>query len=256
MLSLADNKKGLVLITGSAGTGKSTTLACMIDRINKSRDSHIITMEDPIEYIHRHEKSIVTQREISIDTPGYLGSLRSALRESPDVILLGEMRDYDTISAAITAAETGAPLLSTLHTSSAANTINRILDVFPANQQKQIKIQLAQILKGAVCQQLVPSEGLGRCMNNEMFYLRMIGMAIEDAGFDKLNAALDSGDTKAAFEAAHALKGVLGNLALTPLYKPASELTELLRAGGGGDFAEYRDAINERRAALKALIQG
>ena len=157
VLSLADNKKGLVLITGAAGTGKSTTLACMIDRINKSRDSHIITMEDPIEYIHRHDKSIVTQREISVDTPGYLESLRSALREAPDVILLGEMRDYDTISAAITAAETGVLLLSTLHTSSAANTINRILDVFPANQQKQVKIQLAQILRGVVCQQLVPS---------------------------------------------------------------------------------------------------
>ncbi|MBQ6465835.1 MAG: PilT/PilU family type 4a pilus ATPase [Oscillospiraceae bacterium] len=157
VLSLSENKKGLVLITGSAGTGKSTTLACMIDRINKSRDCHIITMEDPIEYIHRHDKAIVTQREISIDTPGYLESLRSALRESPDVILLGEMRDYDTISAAITAAETGVLLLSTLHTSSAANTINRILDVFPANQQKQVKIQLAQILKGVVCQQLVPS---------------------------------------------------------------------------------------------------
>ena len=157
VLSLTENKKGLVLITGSAGTGKSTTLACMIDRINRSRDCHIITMEDPIEYIHRHDKAIVTQREISIDTPGYLESLRSALRESPDVILLGEMRDYDTISAAITAAETGVLLFSTLHTSSAANTINRILDVFPANQQKQVKIQLAQILKGVVCQQLVPS---------------------------------------------------------------------------------------------------
>ena len=162
VLSLADNKKGLVLITGSAGTGKSTTLACMIDRINRSRDCHIITMEDPIEYIHRHDKAIVTQREISIDTPGYLESLRSALRESPDVILLGEMRDYDTISAAITAAETGVLLLSTLHTSSAANTINRILDVFPSNQQKQVKIQLAQILKGVVCQQLVPSTDGGQ----------------------------------------------------------------------------------------------
>lgn len=162
VLSLADNKKGLVLITGSAGTGKSTTLACMIDRINKTRDCHIITMEDPIEFIHRHDKAIVTQREISIDTPGYLDSLRSALRESPDVILLGEMRDYDTISAAITAAETGVLMLSTLHTSSAANTINRILDVFPADQQKQVKIQLAQILKGVVCQQLVPSTDGGQ----------------------------------------------------------------------------------------------
>ncbi len=162
VLSLADNKKGLVLITGAAGTGKSTTLACLVDRINKSRDCHIITMEDPIEYVHRHDKAIVTQREISIDTPGYLEALRSALRESPDVILLGEMRDYDTISAALTAAETGVLLFSTLHTSSAANTINRILDVFPANQQQQVKIQLAQILKGIVCQQLVPSVSGGQ----------------------------------------------------------------------------------------------
>lgn len=157
VLSLAESKKGLVLITGSVGTGKSTTLACLIDRINRTRDCHIITMEDPIEYIHRHGKSIVTQREISIDTPGYLSALRSALRESPDVILLGEMRDYDTISAAITAAETGILMFSTLHTGSAANTINRILDVFPENQQHQVKIQLAQILNGVVCQQLVPS---------------------------------------------------------------------------------------------------
>ena len=157
VLSLADTKKGLVLITGSAGSGKSTTPACLIDRINHTREAHIITMEDPIEYIHQHKRSIVTQREISIDTPGYMESLRSALRESPDVILLGEMRDYDTISSAITSAETGVLLLSTLHTSSAANTINRILDVFPANQQQQVKIQLAQMLKGIVCQQLVPS---------------------------------------------------------------------------------------------------
>ena len=162
VLSLSEEKKGLVLITGAAGTGKSTTLACMIDRINHTRDGHIITMEDPIEYIHRHDRSIVSQREISIDTPGYLESLRSALRESPDVILLGEMRDYDTISSAITAAETGVLLLSTLHTSSAANTINRIIDVFPANQQQQVKIQLAQILKGVVCQQLVPAVSGGQ----------------------------------------------------------------------------------------------
>ena len=156
VLSMADNKKGLVLVTGAAGSGKSTTLACMIDRINSNRSCHIITMEDPIEYIHRHNKAIVTQREIFIDTPGYLESLRSALRESPDVVLLGEMRDYETISAAITAAETGVLLFSTLHTSSASNTINRIIDVFPASQQQQVKIQLAQILKGIVAQQLVP----------------------------------------------------------------------------------------------------
>ena len=177
VLSLADTKKGLVLITGAAGTGKSTTLACILDRINRTRDGHIITMEDPIEYIHRHDKSIVTQREISIDTPGYLESLRSALRESPDVILLGEMRDYDTISAAITAAETGVLLFSTLHTSSVSNTINRILDVYPSNQQQQVKIQLAQILKGVVCQQLVPVVGGGQ---TAVFEIMKTNMAIQN----------------------------------------------------------------------------
>ena len=156
VLSLTENQKGLVLVTGAVGTGKSTTLACMIQRINQSRDCHIITMEDPIEYVYRHERSIVTQREISIDAISYPAALRSALRESPDVILLGEMRDYDTIPAAITATETGLLLFSTLHTSSAANTITRIIDVFPAGQQQQVKIQLAQLLKGVVCQQLIP----------------------------------------------------------------------------------------------------
>lgn len=157
VLSLADNMTGLVLVAGAAGSGKSTTLACMIDRINHQREAHIITMEDPIEYLHSHNKSIVSQREVFIDTPGYLESLRSALRESPDVILLGEMRDFDTISSAITAAETGVLLFSTLHTSSAANTINRIVDVFPATQQVQVRGQLAQLIKGVVCQQLVPT---------------------------------------------------------------------------------------------------
>ena len=161
ILSLADYKKGLVLVVGSAGSGKSTTLATIIDRINRTRPCHIITLEDPIEYVHRHDKAIVTQREIFVDTPGYLESLRSALRESPDVILLGEMRDYETISAAITAAETGTLLFSTLHTMSAAKSIDRIIDVFPASQQQQVKIQLAQILKVVVCQQLVPDTNGG-----------------------------------------------------------------------------------------------
>ena len=158
VLQLADNKNGLVLVTGAAGSGKSTTLACMIDRINHKRACHVITMEDPIEYLHQHNQSIVSQREVFIDTPGYLDALRSALRESPDVILLGEMRDYDTISSAITAAETGVLLFSTLHTSSAANTISRIMDVFPAGQQLQVRAQLAQLLRGVVCQQLVPTQ--------------------------------------------------------------------------------------------------
>ena len=157
VLSLADSPRGLVLVTGAAGSGKSTTLACMIDRINRTRDCHVITMEDPIEYMHRHNRAIVSQREIFADSPSYLDALRSALRESPDVLLLGEMRDYDTISAAITAAETGILLFSTLHTVSASATIGRIVDVFPSGAKEQVKLQLSQLLRGIVCQQLVPT---------------------------------------------------------------------------------------------------
>ena len=135
VLASARLMKGLVLVTGSAGSGKSTTLACLINAINQTREGHIITMEDPIEYIHRHDRCIVTQREISTDSPSYVSALRSALRESPDVILLGEMRDYETIEVAMTAAETGQLLFSTLHTTGAANTVDRIIDVFPAGQQ-------------------------------------------------------------------------------------------------------------------------
>ncbi len=147
----------MVLVTGPAGSGKSTTLACIIDSINRNRDAHIITLEDPLEYLHRHGRSIVSQREINVDTENYVVALRAALRQSPDVILLGEMRDYETINVAMTAAETGHLLLSTLHTIGAANTIDRIIDVFPANQQRQIAIQLSTVLNAVVSQQLVPT---------------------------------------------------------------------------------------------------
>lgn len=150
-------KKGLVLITGAAGSGKSTTLACIIDRINRTRNSHIITIEDPIEFLHKHEKSIVSQREVSHDTGGYVTALRAALRQAPNVILLGEMRDYETITTAMTAAETGQLVLSTLHTIGAANTIDRIIDVFPPNQQQQIRVQLSMVLQAVVSQQLIPT---------------------------------------------------------------------------------------------------
>ncbi len=148
---------GIVLVTGAAGSGKSTTLSCIIDRINHTQKNHIITIEDPIEFLHRHDKSIISQREINLDTQNYLDALRSALRQSPDVIFVGEMRDYETISVAMTAAETGQLVLSTLHTLGAASTIDRIIDVFPINQQHQIRIQLSMTLKGVVSQQLLPS---------------------------------------------------------------------------------------------------
>lgn len=149
--------KGLVLVTGPAGSGKSTTLACMIDEINRTKNKHIITLEDPIEYLHRHNQSIVSQREIHVDTEDYVTALRASLRQSPDVILLGEMRDYETIEVAVTAAETGHLIFSTLHTIGAANTIDRIIDVFPANQQRQIALQLSLTLQAVVSQQLVPT---------------------------------------------------------------------------------------------------
>ncbi|WRS26456.1 PilT/PilU family type 4a pilus ATPase [Oscillospiraceae bacterium MB08-C2-2] len=157
VLRLADHTKGLVLVTGPAGSGKSTTLACLIDRINSSRSSHIITLEDPLEYLHRHNKSIVSQREISSDTESYVRALRASLRQSPDVILLGEMRDYETINVAMTAAETGHLVLSSLHTVGAANTIDRVIDAFPPNQQHQIRIQLSMVLQAVISQQLIPT---------------------------------------------------------------------------------------------------
>lgn len=157
ILELGQKHKGLILVTGAAGSGKSTTLAYIIDRINKTRNSHILTLEDPIEYLHRHGKSIVSQREIGIDSNNYSRALKAAMREAPDVILIGEMRDLETIETAMTAAETGHLVLSTLHTVGAANTINRIVDVFPPEQQQQIRIQLAMVLQSVVSQQLLPT---------------------------------------------------------------------------------------------------
>ncbi len=155
---LTSAKNGIVLVTGAAGNGKSTTLACLIDHINSTRSGHIITIEDPIEFLHRHKKCIISQREINIDTNSYIDALRAALRQSPDVILLGEMRDYETINVAMTAAETGQLVFSTLHTLGAANTIDRIIDVFPTNQQHQIRIQLSMVLRAVISQQLLPSK--------------------------------------------------------------------------------------------------
>ncbi|MCL2166999.1 MAG: PilT/PilU family type 4a pilus ATPase [Clostridiales bacterium] len=161
VMSFAGFTKGMVLVTGPAGSGKSTTLACLIDAINHNRSAHIITIEDPIEFLHRHDRSVVTQRELSSDTTTYEAALRAVLRQAPDVILLGEMRDYETIKTAITAAETGHLLISTLHTVGAANTIDRIIDGFPSTQQQQIRVQLGMVLQGVVSQQLIPAKDGG-----------------------------------------------------------------------------------------------
>ena len=156
VMKFAGLSKGMVLVTGPAGSGKSTTLACLVNQINHTMEKHIITLEDPIEYLHRHDKSIVSQREISIDTLSYVNALRASLRQSPDVILLGEMRDYETMDVAMTAAETGHLVISTLHTIGAANTIDRIIDSFPPAQQEQVRAQLSMVMQAVVSQQLIP----------------------------------------------------------------------------------------------------
>jgi twitching motility protein PilT len=166
---LAERPRGLVLVTGPTGSGKSTTLAAMIDKINKERRGHIITVEDPIEFIHKHQKCIVNQREVGTDTRSFATALKYALREDPDVILVGEMRDLETISAALTIAETGHLALATLHTNSAPEAINRMIDVFPSNQQAQVRAQLAFVLEGIVTQTLLPrASGRGRVMAAEI----------------------------------------------------------------------------------------
>ncbi len=156
VMDLASVDHGMILVTGTAGSGKSTTQACVIDRINRTRECHIITLEDPIEYLHRDRKSIVSQREISIDTEDYPSALRACLRQAPDVILLGEMRDQATIHTAMTAAETGHLLIATLHTKGTVNTIDRIVDTFPSGQQDQVRVQLSMVLHTVVSQQLLP----------------------------------------------------------------------------------------------------
>ena len=156
VMALAEQTSGMILVTGTAGSGKTTTQACIIDRINRTRDCHIVTLEDPIEYLHRHQKSIVSQREVTIDTKDYLSALRACVRQAPDVILLGEMRDAETMHTAMAAAETGHMVIATLHTKGAVNAIDRIIDMFPSTQQTQVRVQLATVLKTVVSQQLVP----------------------------------------------------------------------------------------------------
>ncbi len=166
---ISDKPRGLVLVTGPTGSGKSSTLAAMIDKINRQRQDHIVTIEDPVEYIHPHKKCIVNQRELHADTHSFTNALRSVLRQDPDIVLVGEMRDLETIEAALTIAETGHLTFGTLHTNSAAQTINRVIDVFPAHQQSQVRAQLSLILEGVLCQSLLPTkDGQGRCLSMEI----------------------------------------------------------------------------------------
>ena len=192
---LAEKPRGLVLVTGPTGSGKSTTLAAMIDKINKERRGHIITVEDPIEFIHRHQGCIINQREVGTDTNSFASALKYALREDPDVILVGEMRDLETISAALTIAETGHLCFATLHTNSAAEAINRIIDVFPSHQQSQVRAQLSFVLEGIVTQALLPKrEGKGRAMAAEILVVtQAIRALIRDDKIHQVYSSMQSG---------------------------------------------------------------
>ena len=192
---LTQNTQGLILITGPTGSGKSTTLATMIDYINQNRACHILTLEDPIEHIYSHHQSMINQREIGVDTPSYEEGLRAALREDPDVILVGEMRDQKTIATAITAAETGHLVLSTLHTLGASQTIDRMIDVFPSDQQGQIKVQLANLIKGVMSQQLLTRVDLkGRCIAYEiMLSTPAISNLIREGKSYQINSQIQTG---------------------------------------------------------------
>jgi twitching motility protein PilT len=192
---MAERPRGLVLVTGPTGSGKSTTLAAMIDKINKERKGHIITVEDPIEFIHRHQGCIVNQREVGTDTKSFQASLKYALRQDPDVILIGEMRDLDTIQAALTISETGHLAFATLHTNSAAEAINRIIDVFPSHQQSQVRAQLAFVLEGVITQTLLPkAKGRGRAMAAEILVVTpAVRALIRDDKIHQIYSTMQSG---------------------------------------------------------------
>jgi twitching motility protein PilT len=192
---MADRPRGLVLVTGPTGSGKSTTLAAMIDKINRERRGHIITVEDPIEFIHRHQNCIVNQREVGTDTKSFANALKYSLREDPDVLLVGEMRDLETMQAALTIAETGHLCFATLHTNSAAEAINRMIDVFPSHQQGQVRAQLAFVLEGIVTQTLLPrAKGRGRAMAAEILVVTpAIRALIRDNKIHQINSSMQAG---------------------------------------------------------------
>lgn len=233
--------RGMVLFTGSAGSGKTTTLACIVDEVNTNRNAHIITVEDPIEYLHQHKQSVVTQRELSTDTDSYDAALRAALREAPDIILLGEMRDPETIKAAVTAAETGHLVISTLHTIGAANTIDRIVDTFPPEQQGQIRTQLALVLEGVVSQELLPRVDGGLVPAFEV-------MTVTPAVRNMIRESK-----------AHQLDNVIAQSAADGMTTLDQSILRLVQAGLVSPKEAVRHAVNhewiQKRLAAEHLIQ-
>jgi twitching motility protein PilT len=237
LATLADKPRGLVLVTGPTGSGKSTTLAAILDKINNDRHDHILTIEDPIEYIHQHKSCLVNQREVHADTNSFSNALRAALREDPDVVLIGEMRDLETVEAALKIAETGHLTFGTLHTNSAAQTINRIIDIFPANQQAQIRTQLSLVLEGIVCQALLPrADGKGRVCSLEILVpTPAIRNLIRDDKIHQIYGAMQTGQEKAGMQTA--------NQSLASLYlKRAITLDAALSSSSNKD--ELQEMIN------------
>ncbi len=205
LATLADRPRGLVLVTGPTGSGKSTTLAAMIDKINAERHGHILTIEDPIEYIHQHKNCLVNQREVHSDTDSFTVALRAALREDPDIVLIGEMRDLETVESALRIAETGHLTFGTLHTNSAAQTINRIIDIFPSGQQAQIRTQLSLVLEGIVCQALLPrADGKGRVVSLEILVpTPAIRNLIRDDKIHQIYGSMQTGQDKFGMQTAN-----------------------------------------------------
>ncbi|GMV06947.1 MAG: twitching motility protein PilT [Gemmatimonadota bacterium] len=233
---LSERPRGLVLVTGPTGSGKSTTLAAMVDKVNRERKGHIITIEDPIEFIHRHQNCMINQREVGADTKSFTAALKYALRQDPDVILIGEMRDLETISAALTIAETGHLVFATLHTNSAAESINRVIDAFPSHQQAQIRAQLAFVLEGVVTQTLLPkAKGKGRVAACEiMVCTPAIRAVIRDEKIHQIYSLMQAGKKHGMQTMNDALQMLYmkGEVTLEEALKRSGDPAELLRAVG------------------------
>jgi twitching motility protein PilT len=236
---LAEKPRGLVLVTGPTGSGKSTTLAAVIDEINRTRDDHIMTIEDPIEFLHRHKRCLVNQREIGPDATSFAEALRGALRQDPDVILLGEMRDLETIGTALTAAETGHLVFATLHTQDAPSTVDRLIDVFPAAQQEQVRVQIASTIQGIVTQTLVPTlDGTGRIAACEILFPDdAVRNLIRQAKVEQIYSVMQTGTSKGMQTLEQALaelvsRGIVSqDTALSRSSRPDQLLGLLQRAG-------------------------
>jgi len=250
---LADRPKGLILVTGPTGSGKSTTLAAMVDKINAERSEHIVTIEDPIEFVHQHKKCLVNQREVFSDTQSFKNALKHILRQDPDVVLVGEMRDLETIAAALTIAETGHLTLATLHTNSCAQTMNRIIDVFPTSQQDQVRAQLSLVLEGVLCQQLVPTlEGRGRAMAMEiMVATPAIRNLIREEKIHQIYSAMQAGQKFGMHTMNQSLLSLIqrGKISREEALNRTTDPEELLQLMGGPSTGKPGAAAGVQRSS-------